>query len=230
MNLVGVLIIFNILILVYQIIIEIFTTLCRITGINHERAKFQVISLLTGTGFTTSESEMMLITKKRRKLAQRIMMFSYIFNISIVSVFVNIFMAIFDTTATQIQLGIIVTFWNLLLIYFINKSTIFRDIIDKIVINIINKKKNKNENFISVYDTYGSKIIAEIELVNLSKEFDMKTIEDSKLKSTYGIQVLVIKRKEKIISEIYPNTIIMQGDIVVVFGKMRDMKHAFQKK
>ena len=53
MNLVSALILFNILILIYQLLIEIFTALCRLTGISYEKAKFQVVSLLTGTGFTT---------------------------------------------------------------------------------------------------------------------------------------------------------------------------------
>ncbi len=230
MNLVAVLIIFNVLILVYLIIIEIFTTLCRITGMNAESAKFQVISLLTGTGFTTSESEVMLVTKKRRKLSQRIMIFSYIFNVSIVSVVVNTLMAILDTTATEIRLGILVTMWNLVLIYFINRSRVFKHIIDKIVMFVVNIKNHKHENFISVYDSYGSKVIAEIELTNLRKEFDMRTVEESNIKNTYSIQLLVIKRKDQIISEIFPNTMIKKGDTIVVFGKMRDIKNAFQRK
>ena len=43
MNLVLALILFNILILLYQIIIEVFTILFRITGINLEKSRFQVI-------------------------------------------------------------------------------------------------------------------------------------------------------------------------------------------
>ena len=35
-----------------------------------EKARFQVISLLTGTGFTTRESEIVLSTRRRRRLAR----------------------------------------------------------------------------------------------------------------------------------------------------------------
>lgn len=229
MNLVAALILFNILILIYQVIIEIFTTLCRINGITSEKAKFQVISLLTGTGFTTSESEVMLLTKKRRKLAQRIMLFSYIFNISIVSIFVNIFISSINTTMTEIKVGIIFTLCNLIFMIFINRSKTFRNILDKIVLSVVNRKKKKQDNFIYVYDTYGKKVIAEIELKTIRDEFKNKTIEDIKLKNTYGIQLLVIKRKEEVISEIWPNTMIQEGDTIVVFGKMKDIKNAFVK-
>lgn len=229
MNLVAALILFNILILVYQVIIEIFTILCRINGVSLEKSRFQVISLLTGTGFTTSESEVMLLTKKRRKLAQRIMLFSYIFNISIVSIFVNIFISSVNTTMTEVRVGIIFTLCNILLMIFINRSTTFRNILDKIVTSIVNRKKKKQDNFISIYDTYGKKVIAEIELKTIRDEFKNKTIEDIKLKNTYGIQLLVIKRKEDVISEIWPNTMIQEGDTIVVFGRMRDIKNTFIK-
>ena len=68
MNLVSALILFNILIFIHQILIEILTAIVRLTGISYDKAEFQVISLLTGTGFTTAESEGMMVTKQRRKL------------------------------------------------------------------------------------------------------------------------------------------------------------------
>lgn len=227
MNLVTALILFNILILIYQILVEIFTTLCRINGISLDKARFQVISLLTGTGFTTAESEIMLLTKQRRKLAQRIMLFSYIFNISIVSIFVNIFISFVNTTTNEIGIGILVTIANFILIVIINKSKPIRKVIDSIVVKAVNYKRKKNDNYISIYDTYGHKVIAEVELKTLKPEMQNKTIEEMKIKQRYNTQLLVIKRKEEIISEIWPNTIIKQGDTIIVFGKLKDIKAAF---
>lgn len=68
----------------YQIIIEIFSSIFSIEGVQIDKSKFQVISILTGTGFTTNESELMLSTKRRRKLTQILILFSYLFNITIV--------------------------------------------------------------------------------------------------------------------------------------------------
>lgn len=229
MNLITALILFNILILIYQIIIEIFTTLCRINGISLDKAKFQVISLLTGTGFTTSESELMLLTKKRRKLTQRIMLFSYIFNISIVSIFINIFISSMNTTLLEVKAGIVFTIWNFLLMIFINKSSTFRGFIDKIVISIVNRKNSKKENSLSIYDTYGNKVIAEIELRHLSNSIKNRTIEEIDLGNKYKIQLLIIKRKEEVIEEIKTNTTIEEGDTILVFGKIKDIKNLFIK-
>lgn len=224
MNLVPGLILFNILILVYQILIEIFTAMVRLTGISYEKAKFQVISLLTGTGFTTAESEGMLVTKRRRKVAQNIMLFSYIFNISIVSIFVNVFMSTASSSMQEIQIGLILTAWNIVLIIFIKKAKITKKLADILAEKISNHNGKKQENYISIYDTFGNKTIAEIEIRKIKKEMQDKTIEDIGLKEKYNIQLLVIKRKEEIISQIKSDAIIKEGDTIVVFGKLKDIK------
>ena len=47
---------FAILILLYWVISEAFTVFFRLIGLPEEKARFQVVSLLTGCGFTTHES------------------------------------------------------------------------------------------------------------------------------------------------------------------------------
>lgn len=229
MNLVTTLILFDILIIVYQVLIEVFTILYRINGINVEISRFQVISLLTGTGYTTNESEAMMITKKRRKLTQGIMFFSYIFNVTIVSTFVTIFTFTSDVTRQELPVCIGLTAFILVFLLLFNKTKFVKKLIDKLVMNIVNHKKIKKENFLFVYDTYGNKVIAEIELKYLKASMKNKTVEQMELKNKYHIQLLVIKRKEQTISEIYPETTIQEGDTVVVFGKMKDIKNAFIK-
>ncbi len=60
---------FSLVIVLYWIITELFTLLFRFTGLPDERARFQVISLLTGCGFTTRESEMILSSRPGEKPA-----------------------------------------------------------------------------------------------------------------------------------------------------------------
>ncbi len=66
MNLYIALSLFSVIILIYLVITELFTILFRFTGLPDERARFQVISLLTGCGYTTKESEMFLSNRRRR--------------------------------------------------------------------------------------------------------------------------------------------------------------------
>ena len=62
------LLLFSFVILVYWVIAELFTFFFRLTGLTAERARFQVTSLLTGTGFTTKESEIIMTSPRRRRL------------------------------------------------------------------------------------------------------------------------------------------------------------------
>jgi hypothetical protein len=56
-------------------VIEIFVVLFRCTGLKVEISRFQVISMMTGTGFTTGESELILGHPIRRKLAIFLILF-----------------------------------------------------------------------------------------------------------------------------------------------------------
>ncbi|MED3575014.1 hypothetical protein ACTHO0_14260 [Cytobacillus praedii] len=61
--------------IIILIVIEIFVILFRLTGLKVEVSRFQVISMMTGTGFTTDESELILGHPIRRKLATFLILF-----------------------------------------------------------------------------------------------------------------------------------------------------------
>lgn len=230
MNLVQSAIIFNILILIYQIIIEIFTMLCRVNGISVEKAKFQVISLITSTGFTTKESEIMLLTRRRRKLTEGIMFFGYIFNICVVSIFMNIFISFMNTTMEQLKVAVILTLCNVFLVIIFQKTTLVKRFIDNIVVNCVAKEERKHKNYIAIYDTYEDKVMAEIEINHVRDELKNKSIEETLIKKKYGIQILVVKRKGGTISNVTSDIILQDGDVIIVFGNLKEIKHIFKKK
>ena len=226
-NLLAAIIVFNILVFIYQVMIEIFTTIYSIEGIQLDKAQFQIISILTGTGFTTSESELMLLTKRRRKITELMMLFSYIFNISIVSTLVNIIISSAGQAINELIIGIVLTIINFLIIALLNKSTKVKSKLENLIKKIATNVRKKRKNPISVYDTLGDKVIAEINVLKINN--NMNNINTEKLKEKYDIQVLVIKRGEQVISSIEPNITINYNDIVIVFGKMRNIKKIFVK-
>ena len=107
---------FALVILGYWVISELFAMLFRFTGLPDEKARFQVISLLTGCGFTTHESELLLTTKSRRRLARITMLFGYVFNITIVSAFINVF---FSLKVSELAADLVSSLIPLLVILFI---------------------------------------------------------------------------------------------------------------
>lgn len=212
----------------YQIIIEIFSAIYRIEGIQLDKARFQIISIITGTGFTTGESELMLATKRRRKLTQIMILFSYIFNISIVTTIVNIFISYNNTTLLEFEIGAGLTAINIVLLISLNKSTRIRKTFDNIVKKIATKTEKRRINPVSVYDYYGNKVIAEITINNLNNKIKQLSLE--KLKREFDIQLLVVKRGNSVISELNPNLKIEDNDILLVFGNLKKIKGLFKKK
>lgn len=64
----------------------------RITGLEHEISRFQVISLMTGTGFTTTESELILRHPFRRKIGLFLILFG-VFSLAVVISYMTNMMA-----------------------------------------------------------------------------------------------------------------------------------------
>lgn len=220
-------IVFNVLIFIYQIIIEVFSAIFRIEGIQIDKARFQVISILTGTGFTTNESELMVSTKRRRKITQIMILLSYLFNISIVSTIVNIFISGNDTSLKELLTCILLTVINIILLVCLNKSTKIRKLFDNVIIKIDNKRKYKKINPIAIYDYYGNKVIAEINITNLNKK--IKDLNNEILKNKYNIDLLVIKRNGNIISELEKNINLKNKDVILVFGNIKTIKKLFKR-
>ena len=122
--------------IIYMLIIEVFTVLFRLTGISEEKARFQVISLLTACGFTTSKSEAITMTRRRRSLAATTILFGYIFSLIIVSVVVNVFIEMMASSVNTF-VGIGATFTGVFLMVFVlvkfRRARIrFDSLIDKI--------------------------------------------------------------------------------------------------
>ena len=59
-----------VVIIAFIIVSEIFTILFRLTGLPEKRARFQAVSLLTTSGFTTNESELIMKSSLRRKITR----------------------------------------------------------------------------------------------------------------------------------------------------------------
>ena len=108
MNLFLASILFSAIVLIYWIILEMFTVMFRITGLPDDKARFQVLSILTGAGYTTKESESFVSSKMRRKLAQVTMLFGYVFNVSIVSALVNVFFSLKEAQVDTFFVGIVI--------------------------------------------------------------------------------------------------------------------------
>jgi hypothetical protein len=69
----------------------------RLTGMDESRANFQAISAVTGTGFTTRESELVAADPTRRKIVSFLMVFGNVVIVMLISLLVGSFAAVART-------------------------------------------------------------------------------------------------------------------------------------
>ncbi|WP_260320177.1 MULTISPECIES: hypothetical protein [Peribacillus] len=69
--------------IIIALVIEISVTLLKMTGLKSKVARFQVISMLTGTGFTTDESKSIIDHPVRRKISMFLILFG-VFSLAVI--------------------------------------------------------------------------------------------------------------------------------------------------
>ena len=87
---------------------------------------------------------------------------------------------------------------------------------DMFIRNIEMKRMKKRKNPVSIYDRYGDKVIAEVVLIKMNNK--LKNTNVIKINKDYGIQILVIKRGEEIISNLNEKVTLKEDDVLLVFG------------
>ncbi|MBH1940534.1 TrkA C-terminal domain-containing protein [Mobilitalea sibirica] len=201
--------------ILFIIIIEVITVLFRLTGLTEEKAKFQVISILTGTGFTTRESELIVKHPTRRRLAQIVMILGYIGTATLISFIVNII-----TSNLQIKdFIIIVLIFTIFFIIIKNPRILlkFERLIEKIIIKnkLIEVSKNRVYQLLNKNKGYGIYSI----IIEKDSFLINKTIYESGLKEKYHILVLNIDKGDNLINLPNAGYRLEQGDNMLIYGK-----------
>ena len=222
MNIYSALSLFSLIILIYWVITELFTILFRFTGLPDERARFQVISLLTGCGFTTKESEMILSNKRRRRLARITMLFGYVFNITIVSAFINVFLSLKVAQVGSFFAGILIPIAALVMLMEANGD-------DRCLQRFVDRYFVREETFNSVLllDYFGSDSIAQITLKHIPEEYRGLSLAETGLRANTGILVMLVEHPSKKAEAARADTIFEVGDTLTVFGNYTTICKAF---
>lgn len=231
MNTVTILILFMVIIVIYFALIGIFSTLFQITGLHKSKAYFQTISLLTGVGFTTVESEIITDNPVRRRLAIACMIIGHLLSIVILSLVVD--------TIASFDIEHLHNSWEILLIsfgVFVAVLIIFNLPFVKRPLNsliertgfVLYFKKNK-ENILTLMDKYDKESIYQIRINVLPEALKKKTLFKSRIKEDYNINVMLIRRKHRNIN-ITKDTVIQEGDSLVVIGNSANIHTVFANK
>ncbi len=220
MNIYTALSLFSIIILIYWVMTELFTILFRFTGLPDERARFQVISLLTGCGYTTRESEMFLSSRRRRTLARVTMLFGYVFNITIVSAFINIFLSLKTNQVEHYFFGVLIPVAAVAIIFAFIRVPKIRAWGDSLLQGIADRLIGRTEDFNTVLlmDYIGTDSIALVTLHNIPEEYQGLSLSQMSLKNDTGILVMLIERPGEKAVAADADTVFAVGDKITVFG------------
>jgi hypothetical protein len=221
---------FSLVILIYWVISELFAMLFRFTGLPDEKARFQVISLLTGCGFTTHESELLLTNKSRRRLARITMLFGYVFNITIVSMVINVFLSIKITELSNLFSILIPVVAAAIIIIFMRVPKV-RAWGDRIIERLAGRISHReSENSILLLDYLGEDSIAQVTLVKVPEAFREKTLAKINFRAEHDLMVMLIEKPGKKAVPAGAKTVMEAGDKLTVFGDYKKIAAVFHAK
>lgn len=229
MNIYAAASLFAVLILLYIIISEVFTLLFRLIGLPEEKARFQVVSLLTGSGFTTRESEMIISTRRRRRLARITMLFGYVFNISVVSAFINVFMSLKITQVGQYLLGLLIPVGMVAILIIILRIPAVRSFGSALVLKAVgNITHTKTANTVMIIDHIGNGTIAQVHIMAVPEALSGKRLFESKLKEEHNILIMLVEDKHGKVEAPHKDTVFSEGEKLTVFGDYQNICRVFE--
>jgi len=220
---------------IYMLMIEVFSVAFKLTGLATNKLKFQVASLFTGAGFTTAESELITNDDRRRKIAVTCMYTGHIFSVVIMGLVINVFLSIWAETGVDQEFTF--TEWYFVIFYValgiflivlflkippINKR--FQKFLENIAIKT--SVRRRKTNIITVLDYYGRSAVVEIVLNKIPDFAKELSLYEMGLTKKYAMILLSIRRGNRRVS-VSKDTMLVEGDVIVAYGHINDIKDAF---
>ena len=229
MNIYLAMLLFSFIILLYWVITELFTFFFRLTGLPAERARFQVISMLTGTGFTTRESEMIMSSRRRRRLARVTMLFGYVFNITIVTAFINVFLSMKVIQVGHQFLGFLIPLGTAALIFIFMRVPRIHAWGDNFLRRLADRVFNRKEAFnaVMLIDNISSASIVQVTLRHIPDEYRGVSLADTRLRADTGILVMLVEHQGGKALPAQADTVFEPGDRLTVFGDYQTICKTF---
>lgn len=221
---------FSLMILIYWVISELFAMLFRFTGLPDEKARFQVISLLTGCGFTTRESELLLTSRSRRRLARITMLFGYVFNITIVSMLINVLLSIDLSVVSNLFSVLIPVLAAAIIIIFMRVPKV-RAWGDSIIERVANRMtRRESTNSVLLVDYLGEDSIAQVTLAEVPEPFREKPLFKTGLRADHNLMVMLIEKPGKKAVPAGAKSVMEAGDKLTIFGNYKTICSVFEAK
>jgi len=199
------------------------STLFELTGLSRDASRLQALSALTGTGFTTKESELIIDHPVRRRVAMLLMLVG---NTGIVTAMASVvagFLELRDTTNSAAVIGGTALAGSVLLLV-LAYSRWFNHSLERVVVRMSQRWQVAHVLDYAELLQVGQGFSVCTRSVQASDWIAGKTLADTRLRAE-GIIVLGVFREEGVF-EGTPNgsTELLAGDRVVVYGRESDIQ------
>ena len=221
---------------IYMFMIEVFSVAFKLTGLATNKIRFQVASLFTGAGFTTTESELITNDDRRRKIAVTCMYTGHIFSVVIMGLVINLVFQIISVIGAEQEaktftewyfIVFYVSAFVFLLVLFIKIPAInrrFQRVLENIAIKI--SRDRRKSNIVTVIDYYGRSAVVEVTLNNLPDFANEVSLNEMELTKKYALILLSIRRGNRRV-HVSKDTMLSKGDVLLAYGLINDIRDAF---
>ena len=229
MDITVALLLFSLIIIVYWVMTELFTFFFRLTGLPAEKARFQVISLLTGTGFTTKESQIVMTSRRRRRLARATMLFGYVFNVTVVSALINVFLSMKTDQVEYEIFDLLIPLSTVALIFIFMRVPKVHAWADHQLRRLADRvfDREKNFNAVLLVDNIGTESIAQVTLHHIPDEYRGRSLAETRLRADTGILVMLVERQGGKPMAATADTVFETDDKLTVFGDYKTICQTF---
>lgn len=205
------LLIIIIIFLLLALITEVSAIALKLTGLDIHTSRFQALSALTGTGFTTKETELIMQHKNRRYIIMFLMVIGPIGFIAILS-------TVLLTSGKYLALPEMLTLILLTLMVFrFTKSRRFMVFLHGIIERQLKKRNYPRRIVLDEVLRLGKECgIAELK-IDKNSAYKDKTLDQTGIKNK-GFIVLAIERQDEFISVPKASDKIIDEDVLILYG------------
>ncbi|MGE6377869.1 TrkA C-terminal domain-containing protein [Peribacillus muralis] len=209
-------------IIIIALVIEISVTLLKLTGLKSNVARFQVISMLTGTGFTTDESKSIIDHPVRRKISMFLILFGVFSLAVIISSISTLLSDDLRLTELTIIIGILVV-----LTVFIKSPFMNKRISAKMKGEMFNHYELWEHPIEEVLFLEEDDVVMEIDIYDKSEFIDVKVTDI--LSENADINVLFIESGEVKLRKELCEYKVKLGDNLFLYGNKKEIEETFSK-
>ena len=210
------------IIVISALIVKVASVALNLTGLDRKRSTFQALSAFTGTGFTTRDAEFIVNNDVRRRIIMILMVLGNAGLISIISTLLFSFMK-GGMNATPVLINVVVILVVIMLLVGLSRQdALMRRFTKKIQEKLVESStftRRPVEEIMRLAEGYG---IAEVNLRDDCEEVG-KSLNDSTFRAK-DILIIAIERGSKVIPAPGAQDRIFDGDTLICYGKMDNIK------